>query len=86
MNDHEAKSGPERYWCKVERLTGIFRGISEKVNEVSDWHCPYKNTHDRCTARFDYCNQNRAVVPGDLYRCKGSDSLDYLLARETGGP
>lgn len=85
MNGDNSKADPERYRRSVELLTGIFRGISEKVNEVSVWRCPYKNAQDRCTAEFVCRNQNRAVSPGELYCCESSDSLGYRSAWETGG-
>ena len=73
---------PERYQRSVERLTEIFRGISETVNEVSTYRCPYKNVEDRCTALFGCRNQGRSVPDGELYHCTGDDSLDYRSAWE----
>ena len=72
----------ERYWRGVERLTEIFRGISETANVVSTHRCPYKNALDRCTAKFGCRNQDRLVPPGELYPCTGSDDLDYRTAWE----
>ena len=85
MNVHNSKADPERYRRSVERLTEIFRSISETVNEVSAWRCPYKNARDRCRAGIGCRNQNRAVSPGELYRYAGSDSLDYRSAWESSG-
>ena len=77
------KVDPERYRSSVERLTEIFRGISETVNVVSTFRCPYKNVHDRCTAQFGCRNQDRSTPPDELYPCTGSDDLDYQSAWET---
>ena len=77
------KADPERYRRSVERLTEIFRGISETVNLVSLYRCPYKNAQDRCTAQFGCRNQNRHVPDGELLICTGSDDLDYRSAWET---
>ena len=70
----------ERYRASLARLDAIFRDISDTVNRVSTWRCPYKNVHDRCTAKFGCRNQLRA---GDeLPVCTGSDDLDYRSAWE----
>ena len=74
------KVDPERYRWSVERLTEIFRGISETANVVSTYRCPYKNATDRCTAQFGCRNQDRAVPSGELFHCMGSDNLDYRSA------
>ena len=66
----------------MARLDAIFRGISEAVNQVSTWRCPYKNAQDRCTAGFGCRNQLRQVPPGELYICTGDDNLDYRSAWE----
>ena len=76
------KVDPERYRKSVERLTDIFRGISETVNVVSTYRCPYKNAEDRCTALFGCRNQDRTVYAGELYPCTGDDNLDYRSAWE----
>ena len=73
---------PERYRRSVERLTEIFRGISETVNVVSTYRCPYKSAQDRCTAQFGCRNQDRSVLPGQLYPCTSDDNLDYRSAWE----
>ena len=74
---------PERYRRSVARLEQIFRGISDTVNAVSAWRCPYKDARDRCTAKFGCRNQNRSVPAGELYSCLGSDELDYRSAWES---
>ena len=81
--DNSHKVDPERYRRSVERLTEIFRGISETVNVVSAYRCPYKNVQDRCTAQFGCRNQDRSVSPVELYPCTGDDNLDYRSAWET---
>lgn len=86
MNGDNSKADPERYRRSAERLTEIFRGISERVTEVSVWRCLYKNAQDRCATGFGCRNQNRAISPGELYCCESSDSLDYRSVWETGGP
>ena len=76
------KADQERYLRSVERLTEIFKGISETVNVVSSYRCPYKNAQDRCTAQFGCRNQDRSVPEVQLYRCTGDDNLDYRSAWE----
>ncbi len=70
----------ERYQASMDRLQEIFRDISETVERVSAWRCPYKNAQDRCTAPFGCRNQ--AKTPGELPVCTGSDKLDYRSAWE----
>ena len=82
MADEHPKVDPERYRQSVERLTEIFRGISETVNVVSAYRCPYKNAQNRCTAQFGCRNQDRSASPGQLFRCTGDDNLDYRSAWE----
>ena len=72
----------ERYRESMARLYNIFKDMSETVNEVSTWRCPYKNVQDRCTANFGCRNQDRSVPPGDLYICTSDDKLDYRNAWE----
>ena len=85
MAGETPKVDPERYRRSVERLTEIFRGISETVNVVSTYRCPYKDAQDRCTAQFGCRNQDRSVPPGELYSCTGDDNLDYRSAWEMPG-
>ena len=83
MPGESQKVDPERYRRSVERLSEIFRGISETVNVVSTYRCPYKNVEDRCTAQFGCRNQVRSVPAGELFPCTGDDNLDYRSAWET---
>ena len=83
MADPDRKVDKERYQRSLERLNEIFQGISDTVNEVSTWRCPYKDAQDRCTAQFRCRNQDRSVPAGNLYICTGSDDLDYRSAWET---
>jgi hypothetical protein len=70
-----------RYRASMARLLDIYRGISDTANQVSAWRCPYKNLHDRCTAKFGCRNQDRDDS-NDLPVCTGSDKLDYRSAWE----
>ncbi len=83
MSGEPRRVDQERYRRSVERLTEIFRGISETVNVVSSYRCPYKNAKDQCTAQFGCRNQDRSVPFGELYPCTGDDNLDYRSAWET---
>ena len=83
MTDDKQEIDPERFRRSVEHLTEIFQSISETVKVVSSYRCPYKNAHDRCTAKFGCRNQDRTVPQGELYPCTGSDNLDYRSAWET---
>ena len=83
----EGDSSPEpidagRYEASLQRLQGIFKGISDTVTEVSKWRCPYKNVESRCTAKFGCRNQDRSVPEGERFICKGDDKLNYRSAWE----
>ena len=72
----------ERYRASMARLYDIFKDMSNTVNVVSTWRCPYENVHDRCTANFGCRNQDRTVPQGELFICTGSDEVDYRGAWE----
>ncbi len=69
-----------RYEASILRLDGIFRQMSDTVNEVSKWRCPYKDVESRCTGNFGCRNQDRSVPEGELFICKSDDNLDYRSA------
>ena len=75
------KDNPARYQASLDRLYNIFKEMSDTVNEVSRWRCPYKSVQDRCTASFGCRNQLRDGSEG-LQACVGSDKLDYRSAWE----
>ena len=68
------------YQASLARLTEIFRDMSETVDKVSTWRCPYKSVRNHCTAAFGCRNQVRSVPKGEPYLCVGSDNLDYRNA------
>ncbi len=72
----------ERYRKSIERLTDIFRDMSDTVSDVSTRRCPYKDVKNRCTAKFGCRNQDRTVPDGELFICLGDDNLDYRGAWE----
>ncbi len=82
----KSSSGPvvdkARVRDSLSRMWEIFREIGEVANQVSTWRCPYKNMHDRCTARFGCRNQLRSEVVSGQPLCTGSDKLDYRGAWE----
>ena len=47
----------DKYISSMKRLDQIMRDISETVTEVSLKRCPYRNSKDRCTAKFGSRNQ-----------------------------
>lgn len=82
-NDHQNTDvDKERHKASVARLYDIFKDMSETVDEVSKWRCPYKDAKSRCTANFGCRNQQMSKVPDELPLCTGSDNLDYRSAWE----
>jgi len=79
MSNKVDKTG---YRASMKQLHNIFKNISDTVDSVSMIRCPYKNVEERCTANFGCQNQDRSVHVGELYRCAGSDNLDYRNAWE----
>ena len=80
MPEDQQEVDKERYESSVTRLYDIFKGMSETVDEVAKWRCPYKDAKSRCTAKFDCRNQHFTNVPNELPVCTGSDNLDYRSA------
>ena len=78
--DKNHKIDKARYAASLDSLYDIFTGISSRVNDISAKRCPYKNVEDRCTANFGCRNQDRKDQANDLYKCIGSDNLDYRTA------
>ena len=72
----------ERYEASLARLHEIYQGISDTVDQVSKWRCPYKSAQGRCTANFGCRNQQRTDGTDALPICGGSDRLDYRGAWE----
>ena len=70
----------EKYEKSLSRLESIFREMSSSVTDVSKWRCPYKNVENHCTAKFGCRNQDFDVPQNELYKCMGSDKLDYRSA------
>ncbi len=71
-----------RYRASIARLEGIYRDMSASAVAVSKWRCPYKDVHDRCTARFSCRNQSFVDGPDKPALCTGSDDLTYQDAWE----
>ncbi|MBH26454.1 MAG: hypothetical protein CL786_00075 [Chloroflexi bacterium] len=72
----------DKYISSMKRLEHIMRDISETVTEVSLKRCPYRNSKDRCTAKFGCRNQYRNVQPNELFICQDDQKLDYRNAWE----
>ena len=72
----------DKYISSMKRLDQIMRDISETVTEVSLKRCPYRNSKDRCTAKFGCRNQCRDVQPNELFICQDDQKLDYRNAWE----
>jgi hypothetical protein len=71
------------YQKRLAQLSEILEGIGRHVTELSKTRCPYKDRHDRCTAKFGCRNQRRGE--GRVLLCVGDDKLDYRSAWESGG-
>ena len=77
---NENESAKTRYKNSLERLETIFRDMSDTVQNVSQWRCPYKNVENLCTAKFGCRNQDRDVPVGALFKCLSDDKLDFRSA------
>ena len=74
------KLDKKQYEASISRLSEIFSDMSNTVNQVSTWRCPYKNVDDLCTANFKCRNQLKDTTDSHLPVCTGSDNLDYRYA------
>ena len=48
---------PEEIQKRFDRLTEIFSGIVTQADAQASTRCPYRDRHDRCTAKFRCRNQ-----------------------------
>lgn len=68
---------------RLDRISSMFGSMMGTVEELTSQRCPYKNKHDRCTARFGCRNQRKPPVKGELMICGGDDKINYKSAWET---
>jgi hypothetical protein len=73
----------EEYQKRLNQLSEILNGIAQHAAELSTKRCPYKDRHDRCTAKFGCRNQRRGDAK--VLMCASDDKLDYRSAWESGG-
>ena len=68
---------------RLDRISSMFGSMMDTVEDLTVKRCPYKNKHDRCTARFGCRNQRKPPVKGELMICGGDDKINYKSAWET---
>lgn len=74
---------PEAWQARLDRISALFGGMMDTAKSLEGKRCPYKNRHDRCTAKFGCRNQR--VPPegkgsGALFVCGGDDKIDWRSA------
>ncbi len=68
------KIDPKEYQKRLDRITEIFAGMVTHADEQASSRCPYRDRHDRCTAKFR-CGNQQGPSPGqEHYQC-GHDGL-----------
>ena len=82
QNQLPEKFDREKYISSMTKLEEIMRDISVTVSDISSRRCPYRNSKDRCTAKFGCRNQNRNVESNELFICTDDQKLDYRNAWE----
>ena len=80
----ESPLDSEAYQQRLDRLSAILGSMMATVEDLTTKRCPYKDRHDRCTARFGCRNQRKPPVEGERMICAGDDKLDYRSAWEAG--
>ena len=82
MPEEHKNIDPQEFQERIDRLTRIFGQITRHAQEQALLRCPYKNQHDRCTARFGCRYKRPAPESGELPICTSDDKLDYRTAWE----
>lgn len=87
-------TSPERVQESFDRLTDILSEIVTGADAQAATRCPYRDRHDRCTARFRCRNQAaiegmadpRPIIDDDdepRLRCTHDGGFDYRSAWES---
>lgn len=71
---------PEAWQARLDRVSQLFDGMMETAKSLEGKRCPYKDKHDRCTAKFGCRNQRRPPTPGERMICGGDDRIDWRSA------
>ena len=68
---------------RLDRIAEIFGGMAEHADAQARTRCPYRDRHDRCTARIRCRHQLRAGAEDDAPACTHDGRFDYRLAWES---
>lgn len=68
---------------RFDRLTEIFAGIVTQADAQATLRCPYRDRHDRCTAKFRCRNQASPEAGGQVLICTHDGAFDYRQAWES---
>ena len=71
------------YQLRLERLTGIFAGITKHAETQALTRCPYRSAKDQCTAKIRCRHQRQPRVAGEPLICTHDGVLDYRTAWES---
>lgn len=80
MSKSDKKIDPAEYQKRLDRMTEMFSDMVSHAETVSQFRCPYRDKHDRCTAEFTCRNQ---TDDEDTVRCGHDGQFDYRSAWES---
>ena len=81
--DQVQKIDPEEYQKRLDRITEIFAGMVTHADDQASSRCPYRDRHDRCTAKFRCGNQTEPSPGQEQYQCGHDGLFDYRPAWES---
>ena len=77
-----SKIKPEDYQKSLDRMTEIFADIVSHADQQASERCPYRDSKDRCSAKFGCQNQRRPDKTTRVLICGGDENIDYRSAWE----
>ena len=75
-SESERAVGREGYRGRLDELSAILESIMETVEDLRPKRCPYRDKHDRCTAKFVCRNRRKPPVEGERMICGVDGKVD----------
>jgi hypothetical protein len=75
-SEFERPVGREGYRGRLDELSAILESIMETFEDLRTKRCPYRDKHDRCTAKFVCRNRHEPPVEGERMFCGVDEQID----------
>lgn len=79
MPDKPKKLDKEAYQERLDRISELFAGMVRHADEQASVRCPYRDRHDRCTAKVR-CRMQLRHDDDKLPSCTHDGTFDYRVA------